>query len=226
MPDLKRWEIPHLSRVRKFDIAACRILAYRLRTALDFANSFKQTREAETLHQLRIALRRLRYPLETLLSRFKRKTMLRFIEEVNALQDAAGAARDLDVLLERLRRDDVERHWMLRKIVFLDLEEERKKAYKEALDSIDFFLVSPVLYDFKQEIDFENTDPVACVAEDPVADESESSGDEADAAWIGIAQESAADEIADESEQVPFLIPSGDDGGDHETRIPAHSDSD
>ena len=155
MPNRKKWEIPHLDSVRKFETAARAILAFRLRDALELASRFKSSSDAEDLHQLRIALRRLRYPLETLVSRFKRKTVLRFIEEVNSLQDAAGGARDLDVLLARLKSDDADRHWMLRKIVFLDLEDDRLRAYSAALDAIDLFLVGPALYDFKVAIDYE-----------------------------------------------------------------------
>ena len=181
MASRKKWEIAHIASVRRFRTAASVIASHRLRNVIDLAHTFKVSRDVEDLHQLRIALRRLRYPLETLLSQFRRKTVLRFIDELNMLQDAAGAARDLDVLFERLTRSNEELHWQLRRIVFLDLEAERREAYKAAQDAIDMFLVSPMLYDFKTAIDFDRHDPALRPPEPDDADmeSDDTSGDAA-----------------------------------------------
>ncbi|MBI5648002.1 MAG: CHAD domain-containing protein [Ignavibacteriae bacterium] len=227
MASRKKWEIAHLAPVRRFRSAACIITSHRLRAVIDLAHTFKASRDVEDLHQLRIALRRLRYPLETLLSQFRRKSVLRFIDELNMLQDAAGAARDLDVLMERLTRSNNEQHWQLRRIVFLDLEAERRAAYAAALDAIDMFLVSPMLYDFKTGIEFERHDP-AVATSDPYDDAGESDNTPDDA------PEGAASEpdstIPDQSPvHSAAASPRNDgkhDGGRHVTEHLPHTHSD
>jgi hypothetical protein len=62
------------------------------------------------------------------------------------------------VLKARLDELNTRYGWRLRKIVFIDLEDQRRGLYKQAADAIDLFSVSPALYDFKKEIryaDFE-----------------------------------------------------------------------
>lgn len=154
MRKAKKWEIPRLASEKKFRQASCRILSHRLFTVLEWIVTFKHDRADEDIHQLRIAIRRLRYPLETMISQFDRKVMQTFIEELNDLQDAAGAARDVDVLAVRLRALNHQYSWHLRKIVYLDLEDQRRELYRKAADAIDIFAVSPALYDFKKEINY------------------------------------------------------------------------
>ena len=83
---------------------------------------------------------------------FRRKLMLKFITELNTLQDAAGHARDSDVLIERLCRDKELHHWRISKRILEDLEAQRILLYRQALDAIDLFLVSTLLYEFRNEI--------------------------------------------------------------------------
>ncbi len=169
MAKQRKWEIRELEGVRKFRAAACVILENRLNTVLDSVNEFKSTGEVEALHDLRIAIRRLRYPLETLMACLDRKKALQFIQELNLLQDAAGTARDLDVLIERLHGDEGNFNWNLRRIVYIDLEEKRKQSYLHLKEAVDLFLVSPQLYDFKGEIQFQRR-PEAPVNEPEIDD--------------------------------------------------------
>ncbi|MDH7514525.1 MAG: CHAD domain-containing protein [Bacteroidota bacterium] len=155
MAKRKRWEIPELQKIGKFRPAARRILSHRLDDLLRLANDFKETGAPETLHQFRIAIRRLRYPLETLISQFPRRVMLRFLEELNALQDAAGAARDMDVLIQKMQEGEERFAWNIRRIVFIDLAEERTECYRALDDILNLFLLSPNLYDFKNAIRFD-----------------------------------------------------------------------
>ena len=150
----KKWEIPHLERGQPLIEGARRILSYRLHSVLQFAALFRRTNDVEDLHQLRIAIRRLRYPLETYLPLLKRKQMIKFLAELNDLQDAAGHARDSDVLMQRLERDRDAHGWRIAKRIFADLKAERIVLYRIAADAIDIFLVSPQLYDFRTDIGY------------------------------------------------------------------------
>ena len=154
MKKRKKWEIANLDGVRELQEGACLILSSRLLDVIELAGQFRRSDDAEDLHQLRIAIRRLRYPLETYLSLFRRKVILRFIGELNALQDAAGHARDMDIMIMRLERDRDAHGWRIARRAFTDLAAERIVLYRLAVDAIDLFLVSPVLYDFKSEIGF------------------------------------------------------------------------
>jgi inorganic triphosphatase YgiF len=148
----KKWEIPEIEQVHGLKAGAHLILSHRLYTVIQLAGAFRRSNDVEDLHQLRIAIRRLRYPLETYLSLFKRKLSLKFIAELNTLQDAAGHARDMDIMIARLERDRDAHGWRIAKRVFSDLRAERVVLYRLATDAIDLFLVSPLLYDFKTEI--------------------------------------------------------------------------
>jgi len=151
------WEIPGLSTEKDFRRAADCILSHRVSAVIALAHDFKMSHHTEDLHQLRIVIRRLRYPLETLLSQYKRKLVLSFLQELNKLQEGAGNARDLDVMLERF---ESERNGIQQK--FLDeLRTQRSMCYNDAEDRIDLFLVSPVLYDFKRAIKYDKFQKLA-----------------------------------------------------------------
>ncbi|OGU81271.1 MAG: hypothetical protein A2W11_05710 [Ignavibacteria bacterium RBG_16_35_7] len=57
---------------------------------------------SENLHQVRISLRRLRYPMEVFLKYFDRKKYWSFYKIVSSLQDLSGEVRDLDILKQNL----------------------------------------------------------------------------------------------------------------------------
>ena len=62
--------------------------------------------DAEGLHQLRVALRRLRSDLRTLEEMVEPTWFARIEPDLRTVADALGDARDLDVLIERLRPGD------------------------------------------------------------------------------------------------------------------------
>jgi CHAD domain-containing protein len=53
----------------------------------------------EDLHQVRIAIRRVRYSLEVFASCFDSKDFKRFYDKIEALQDITGRGRDLDIMI-------------------------------------------------------------------------------------------------------------------------------
>jgi CHAD domain-containing protein len=154
MAAARKWEIPGLDRERGIKSGACLILSHRLHTVIALSAQFRRGNDAEDLHQLRIAIRRLRYPLETFLPILKRKPTLKFIAELNTLQDACGNARDSDIMMLRLQRDRDAHGWRIARRIFADMQAERVLLYRQAADAIDLFMVSPLLYDFKHEISY------------------------------------------------------------------------
>ena len=102
MTKKKKWEIDGLSARISLNEAANKVLSRRIRILdLSIKKYFKDN-SAENLHEVRIAIRRLRYNMEIFLSCFGKKKYLRFYKTIIHLQDLTGSKRDFDVLLENL----------------------------------------------------------------------------------------------------------------------------
>jgi CHAD domain-containing protein len=102
MPKAKNWEIPSLSPKKDLDSSAKIILGNRLNRLLDCINSYFLENNAENLHEIRISLRRVRYPMELFIKCFNRKKYLDFYKLLSQTQDLSGSVRDLDVLEQNL----------------------------------------------------------------------------------------------------------------------------
>ena len=102
MSKSKKWEIGALRNNQSVCEAAKIILKTRLDHLLKISESYFIERSVESLHQVRIALRRVRYNMELFILCFDRKLFLRFYKRIESLQDISGSVRDLDVLKENL----------------------------------------------------------------------------------------------------------------------------
>lgn len=102
MSKTKHWEISNLSYKQDLTSSAKIILRQRLETLLSAVNLYFNEISMENLHQVRISLRRLRYPMELFLKCFNRKKYLSFYKIVSSLQDLTGEVRDLDILKQNM----------------------------------------------------------------------------------------------------------------------------
>ena len=102
MSKTKPWEISKLSIKQNLTPSAKIILRQRLENFLSSINLYLSEINPENLHQVRISLRRLRYPMEVFLKYFDRKKYLSFYKIVSSLQDLSGEVRDLDILKQNL----------------------------------------------------------------------------------------------------------------------------
>ncbi len=102
MTKIKTWEIKELSRKENLISSAKIILQNRLENLLKSITSYFNEINEENLHKLRIALRRLRYPMEVFIKCFNRKKYLSFYKIISSLQESSGFVRDLDVLKQNL----------------------------------------------------------------------------------------------------------------------------
>lgn len=148
----KKWDIPGLGSVTRFRTAARRILSHRLSSMLALLERMRKEASTDVLHELRIAIRRLRYPLETLAAAFERKRIREFLDALNRLQDVAGEARDLDVFIDRLRRYGRTKSGKIPPAVLIDLARRREERYRACAEHIEVFLGSRSLSEFKREI--------------------------------------------------------------------------
>ena len=102
MSKTKNWEINKLSPKEDLTSSAKVILCQRLDSLLVSISSYLLELNEENLHQVRIALRRVRYSMELFIKCFNRKKYLSFYKNVSSLQDLSGSVRDLDILKQNL----------------------------------------------------------------------------------------------------------------------------
>lgn len=79
------------------------VIRDRMRRVMRLSKKYLETKDEEDLHQLRIAFRRLRYPMECFVDCFPRRLFNTVIDRIDLLQNATGQVRDLDVMLDLLK---------------------------------------------------------------------------------------------------------------------------
>ena len=99
----KSLKIKGLNPLAPFDEMARVVLRDRMRRVMRLAKRYLATHDEEDLHQLRIAFRRLRYPMECFVDCFPRRLYDTVMDRIDLLQNATGQVRDLDVMLDLLR---------------------------------------------------------------------------------------------------------------------------
>ncbi len=102
MSKTKKWEIDGLKKRQSFCSASKIILKARLDHLINKIDDYFKERNVENLHDVRIALRRVRYNMELFIICFDRKIFLRFYNRIERLQDNSGLVRDLDVFKENI----------------------------------------------------------------------------------------------------------------------------
>jgi len=148
----KKWKIKGLNDETPLLQASKLILKQRLNNVNGTIKKYFSDDSAENLHQVRIALRRLRYNLEVFFSCFDKKKIFPFYAMVEHLQDITGGLRDLDVLLininENIKADEINKYFELK----TNIEQRRKDLYDNLKLSLMEFLHSKSLKEFKKII--------------------------------------------------------------------------
>jgi CHAD domain-containing protein len=98
MSKRKSWEIKGLEKNNRICDAARLIIKQRVKLLLNKIDEYFTNESDVSLHQVRIAIRRIRYNIELFTDCFDKKLFLRFYETINRLQNSTGELRDLDVL--------------------------------------------------------------------------------------------------------------------------------
>ncbi len=104
MKEIKRkWLIKNLRQDESFKKAAKKIVDRKLCDLLSIISIYRENPSEETLHDLRISIRRLRYILEIFYESFNLELFISLYSSLENLQDVIGEVRDLDVMLEKLK---------------------------------------------------------------------------------------------------------------------------
>ena len=103
MPKKYKWEIKELSAGKSLKVSAKIALRQRMQSLASAIKKFGDEDTVENLHEIRIALRRLRYNMEIFISCFNKGRFIAFYQLVEHLQDLTGTKRDIDVLAENIK---------------------------------------------------------------------------------------------------------------------------
>ena len=101
MPRMK-WEIKNFTPDLILKDTSRKTLSKRINNLKSTIKDYLENETPENLHQVRIAVRRLRYNMEVFISCFVRKKFLIFYNTIENLQDVTGKIRDADVLISNL----------------------------------------------------------------------------------------------------------------------------
>lgn len=147
----KKWKIEELRYSKHLLKAANIILKNRFDNLLFYSDEYFKSKEIEALHDVRIALRRVRYNMELFLVCYEKKLFMRLYNKIEKLQDLSGSVRDLDVFLENinsLKNDNIP--------VSEELEEKiktkRNFLQQQFEDELKKFLKSRTLKSFYKQI--------------------------------------------------------------------------
>ncbi|ABZ85305.1 conserved hypothetical protein [Heliomicrobium modesticaldum Ice1] len=146
----KKWRIEGLDRDKPLEKMARLIIRDRLRQVLAQHARYVTSRDPEALHQLRIALRRLRYPLETVYDCFPKDLRKRFYTLIDDVQEHTGQVRDLDVLMEYL--DSLTEH-RIEAEIWTELRRSRENRCRDVDERLNRLPEEPALIDFCRLLD-------------------------------------------------------------------------
>lgn len=98
----RKWEIDKLKNTKQFKKSANLILKDRIESLLTFTKKYFNDLSVENLHDVRIALRRVRYSMELFIVCYDKKIFIKFYNKVQLLQDLSGNVRDVDISIENI----------------------------------------------------------------------------------------------------------------------------
>ncbi|MFN3693682.1 MAG: CHAD domain-containing protein [Ignavibacterium sp.] len=143
----KKWKIEKLRYSKNLLKTANIILQDRLDNLLFYIDEYFKTKEIETLHDVRIALRRVRYNMELFFVCYEKKLFMRLYNKIEKLQDLSGSVRDLDVFLENinsLKKENVP----VSEELEVKIKEKRNLLQSEFEDELKKFIKSRTLKSF------------------------------------------------------------------------------
>jgi len=98
----RKWEIEKLNDTKQIKKSANLILSNRIESLLFYTDKYFKNLSVDNLHDVRIALRRVRYSMELFIICYDKKIFIKFYNRVQLLQDLSGSVRDVDISLENI----------------------------------------------------------------------------------------------------------------------------
>ena len=143
-----KWKIKRLDAKSSFKKTAFIILRERINNLNRLITRFLTNDSAESLHNVRISLRRVRYNMELFYGLFDRKKFLKLYNMIENLQDKTGAVRDIFVLKQNILLFGKEVEIIIPDKMNVRIEEKEKLLNDEMRLELSSFLLSEELKDF------------------------------------------------------------------------------
>lgn len=147
----KKWEIKKIKNSKKLKSIADIILEQRINRLIDLIKIYLKDKTIENLHDVRIALRRVRYNLELFLVCYDQATFSKFYKKIENLQNLSGEVRDFDVMLmnlEKLKQSSV----TINEAIKENIIKKRNEIEINLINNLTRFLKSKSLREFQKEI--------------------------------------------------------------------------
>lgn len=144
----RKWEIDKLKNTKQFKKSANLILQDRIESLLTFTKKYFNDLSVENLHDVRIALRRVRYSMELFIVCFDKKIFIKFYNKVEHLQDLSGNVRDVDISIENINSLVNENNIKIDDAIILKAKEKKILLEEKFRLELMKFTLSKVLKDF------------------------------------------------------------------------------
>ncbi len=148
----RKWEIEKLKDSKTFKKSANIIMTNRIESLLTCINIYFQDRSVESLHDVRIALRRVRYSMELFIVCYDKKIFTKFYNNVQLLQDLSGNVRDVDISLENYSSLVNEDKIKLNEEIILKANQKKIALEENFKLELMKFTLSKVLKDFLKQL--------------------------------------------------------------------------
>ena len=143
-----KWKIKGLNGKSSFRKTAIIILRERINNLNRLITLFLTNETIESLHNVRISLRRVRYNMELFYGIFDRKKFLKLYNMIKNLQDKTGIVRDIHVLKQNILLFGQEDEIIIPDKMNVRIEEKEKLLNDELRSELSDFLLSEELMDF------------------------------------------------------------------------------
>jgi len=150
----KKWYISGIRLNSSFFTEGKRVLRQRLHQVLTNAENYLNSHSIEDLHQLRISIRRLRYPMEIFVNFFSKQIFNNFYDKINKLQDLTGCGRDADVMIMKLASYNEQKIATIQSELFDFLKTQKDDQYNSIDKIVHDFLADPILGEVKEVIEY------------------------------------------------------------------------
>lgn len=150
----RKWEIEKLKDTKQFKKSADQILRTRIESLLSFVEKYFKDLSVESLHDVRIALRRVRYSMELFIVCYDKKIFIKFYNRVQLLQDLSGNVRDVDISLENINYLVTDNHIKIENDIILKANEKKFILEEKFKLELMKFTLSKNLKDFLKQLSY------------------------------------------------------------------------
>ena len=144
----RKWEIDKLKDTKQLKKSADMILRNRIESLLSYIEKYFKDLSVESLHDVRIALRRVRYSMELFIICYDKKIFIKFYNKVQLLQELSGNVRDVDISLENINYLVADNHIKIENDIILKANEKKFLLEEKFKLELMKFTLSKVLKDF------------------------------------------------------------------------------